>query len=133
MTDRVKELSKIAMDYAAEQYGPQRAGEKVWDPLTYDRKFAELIATDIIALIRLHMPRNGVNSPENTMSKQHIDNIARVYGVSLPLDNQVYERIMAGAEIHSGGGYSEGSLDDPRFKETKGRWDDFFNKLDKEK
>lgn len=122
MTDRVKELSKIAMDYAAEQYGPQRAGEKVWDPLTYDRKFAELIATDIIALIRLHMPRNGVNSPENTMSKQHIDNIARVYGVTLPIDNTVYERIMSGADLMAGdGGYKEASLKTPEFLDLQAR------------
>ena len=129
MTDRVKELSKIATDYAAEQYGPQRAGEKVWDPLTYDRKFAELIATDIIALIRLHMPRNGVNSPENTMSKQHIDNIARVFGVSLPLDNQVYERIMAGADQMAGdGGYREVSLKTPEFLEIQARHHALYNK-----
>lgn len=95
MNDRVAKLSKQAIDYAAEQYGPQRAGEKVWDPLTYDRKFAELIVMDCIATIQLHMPRNGVNSPENTISKRHINNIADLYGVALPLPNSVYEDQLA--------------------------------------
>jgi hypothetical protein len=109
MVDRVAMLSKQAMDYAAEQYGPQRAGEKVWDPLTYDRKFAELIAMDCIATIRLHMPRNGVNSPENTISKQHINNIADLYGVALPIPPEVYEQLMAGTDHMTDKGYQIGT------------------------
>jgi hypothetical protein len=40
---KIKELSEQAISYAAEQYGPQRRGEQVWNPATYDQKFAELI------------------------------------------------------------------------------------------
>lgn len=93
--------------------------------------FAQLVATDIIALIRLHMPRNGVNSPENTMSKQHIDNIARVHGVSLPLNNQAYESIIAGADQMAGdGGYREVSLKTPEFLELQARHHALYQKKD---
>ena len=124
--DRVAKLSKQAMEYAAEQYGPQRAGEMVWDPLTYDRKFAELIAADCIAMIQLHMPRNGVSSPENVISKRHINNIADLYGVALPLPASAYEdqiaNIMAGADQMEGdGGYKEVSLKTPEFLEIQAR------------
>lgn len=52
MNEHVKKLSQQAMDYAAEQYGPQRRGEKVWNPLVYDEKFSELLirACILIAL-----------------------------------------------------------------------------------
>lgn len=43
MNEHIKSLSQKALDYAAEQYGPQRRGEKVWNPLVYDEKFAELL------------------------------------------------------------------------------------------
>lgn len=46
----ISRLSKQAMDYAAEQYGPQRDGEQVWDPYTYDKKFAELIIAECEAV-----------------------------------------------------------------------------------
>lgn len=133
MNDRVSKLSKQAMEYAAEQYGPQRAGEMVWDPLTYDRKFAELIAADCIAMIQLHMPRNGVSSPENVISKRHINNIADLYGVALPLPASAYEdqiaNIMAGADAMAGdGGYSEASLKTPQFLETQARYEALYSK-----
>ena len=131
--DRVTKLSKQAMEYAAEQYGPQRAGEMVWDPLTYDRKFAELIAMDCIATIQLHMPRNGIKSPENVISRTHINNIADLYGIALPLPNSVYEQqiadIMAGADAMAGdGGYSEASLKTPQFLETQARYEALYSK-----
>lgn len=47
MNERIKEIAKKATDYAAEQYGPQRQGEKVWSPYTYDEKFAELFLDEI--------------------------------------------------------------------------------------
>lgn len=39
------------MEYAAEQYGPQRQGEKVWNPHTYDQKFAELIVQECVNVL----------------------------------------------------------------------------------
>ena len=51
MNELIVRLSKEALEYAAEQYGPQRTGEKVWDPYTYDKKFAELIVKECIAKI----------------------------------------------------------------------------------
>lgn len=47
----IAELSKQAMDYAIEQYGPQRRGESVWNPLTYEEKFAELIINECTQLL----------------------------------------------------------------------------------
>lgn len=44
-------MSQQAIDYAAEQYGPQRKGEKVWDPLTYDKRFAELIVWECLKIV----------------------------------------------------------------------------------
>ena len=133
MNDRVANFAKQAMDYAAEQYGPQRAGEKVWDPLTYDRKFAELIVMDCIATIQLHMPRNGVKSPENVISRQHVNNIADLYGIALPLPNAVYEQqianIMAGAgQMEGDGGYKEVSLKTPEFLEIQARHHALYGK-----
>jgi len=94
MNDRVAMFAKQAVDYAAELYGPQRAGELVWEPLTYDRKFAQLIAQDCIAMIQMKMPRNGVNSAENLQSKKHIKDIAEAYGITLPLPSKAYEHII---------------------------------------
>ena len=48
MNERIKEISKKAMDYSIEQYGPQRSGEQVWNPLTYEKKYAELIIEECI-------------------------------------------------------------------------------------
>lgn len=48
MNERIKELSEKAKDYAIEQYGPQRRGEQVWNPLTYETKFAELIVKEVL-------------------------------------------------------------------------------------
>lgn len=45
-----KKLSKQAMDYAIEQYGPQRKGEQVWNPDVYDQKYAELIVLECIKI-----------------------------------------------------------------------------------
>lgn len=55
-----------------------------------DEIFAKMIAQDCIITIQLHMPRNGVNSPENTISKQHIKYIAERYGIELPLPKEAY-------------------------------------------
>lgn len=51
MHPRLKVLSVEAMDYAAEQYGPQRKGEKVWNPYVFEQKFAELIIQDICNML----------------------------------------------------------------------------------
>ena len=50
MNERIEEFAKQAMALAAELYGPQRAGELVWDPYTYDKKFAELIVRECMTL-----------------------------------------------------------------------------------
>ena len=44
MLINVEQLIDEALVYAAEQYGPQRRGEKVWNPCTYDHKLIELVA-----------------------------------------------------------------------------------------
>lgn len=46
MSDLIRKLSEQAMEYAAEQYGPQRKGELVWNPYTYEMKFSELIIAE---------------------------------------------------------------------------------------
>lgn len=51
MNENIERLSKEAMEYAAEQYGPQRQGEKVWNPHTYDQKFAELIVQECVNVL----------------------------------------------------------------------------------
>jgi hypothetical protein len=43
LNEHIKSLSQKALDYAAEQYGPQRRDEKVWEASVFDEKFAELI------------------------------------------------------------------------------------------
>lgn len=134
MTDRIALLAKKARDYAAEQYGPQRAGEQVWDPLTYDRKFAELVAMDCIAMIQMKMPRNGTSSPENVQAKKHINDIADAYGIALPLPSDVYDHlianIMAAADQMAGdGGYREVSLKTPEFLEIQARHHALYNKV----
>lgn len=42
----IDQLIQEALDYAAEQYGPQRIGEKVWNPHTYDYKLIELVVLE---------------------------------------------------------------------------------------
>ena len=58
MNNLIKELSKQAMDYAAQQYGPQRRGEQVWNPDVYDQKFAELIVNNCLSVVKsnIHGP-----------------------------------------------------------------------------
>lgn len=134
MTDRIALLAKKAQDYAAEQYGPQRAGEQVWDPLTYDRKFAELIAMDCIAMIQMKMPRNGRSSPENLQSKKHINDIADAYGIALPLPSDTYDHIIANImaaadQMEVDGEYREVSLKTPEFLEIQARWNAVYNKV----
>ena len=51
MNVRLSILHGEAMDYAAEQYGPQRKGEKVWWPHVFEQKFAELIIQDICDIL----------------------------------------------------------------------------------
>ena len=94
-----------------------------WEELTaFMEAYARLVASDCIATIQLHMPRNGVNSPENVISKRHINNIADAYGISLPLDKTMYDRIIAGADQMAGdGGYREASLKSPEFLEIQAR------------
>jgi hypothetical protein len=105
VTDKIAQLSKIAMDYAAEQYGPQRAGEKVWDPLTYDRKFAELIVRECISYC-------GENLPQT------------VGGALL-----YHFNILAGADQMAGdGGYKEASLKSPEFLEIQARHHALYSK-----
>lgn len=58
--DIIESLAKQAMDYAAEQYGPQRQGEKVWDPYTYDRKFAELIVRECAEVAHCNFHVDGL-------------------------------------------------------------------------
>lgn len=58
MNNLIKELSKQAMDYAAQQYGPQRRGEQVWNPDIYDQKFAELIVLQCANHCDLLLDRN---------------------------------------------------------------------------
>lgn len=53
----IKRISKQAMEYAAEVYGPQRRGELVWDPMTFEKKFAELLITEVHHLIVI----NGID------------------------------------------------------------------------
>jgi len=96
----------------------------------FDR-FATLVAQDCIAMIQLHMPRNGVRSPENLQSKIHINNIADAYGIALPLPPSAYEsqiaNIMAGADAMAGdGGYQEASLKSPQFLESQARYNALF-------
>lgn len=43
MNERIKEIANKAVNFAADQYGPQRDNEKVWSPDIYDQKFAEMI------------------------------------------------------------------------------------------
>ena len=110
MTDIIAKLSKQAMDYAAEQYGPQRAGEKVWDPLTYDRKFAELIieecGTALSPMLRDMVSRGQAHE----LIKRHFN-------------------VLAGAEIMGGdGGYREVSLKTPEFLEIQARHHALYNK-----
>lgn len=114
MNPRIKKL----WDQAAKTH----SGDS-WEEMTaFMEQFAKLVATDCIATIRLHMPRNGVNSIENTESKKHINNIADLYGIALPLDQSAYDSIMAGADIMSGdGGYREVSLKTPEFLEIQAR------------
>lgn len=118
MTDRVAQLSKIAMDYAAEQYGPQRAGEKVWDPLTYDRKFAELIVRECGNYINSRIPGNVEVSATVAKMKQH-------FGV----EDTAIANVLAGADQMAGdGGYREVSLKTPEFLEIQARWNALYNK-----
>ena len=95
-----------------------------WEELTaFMEAYAQLVASDCIATIQLHMPRNGVKSPENVISRTHINNIADLYGITLPLPNTVYERqindILAGADAMSDKGYQVG---------TKEGYDTFVSK-----
>lgn len=75
------------------------------------RAYANLIAKDIITIIQLHMPRNGVSSPENLQSKRHIADIAERYGVTLPItdvDYNLIDNMLAGAKVvEDFGGYEE--------------------------
>lgn len=48
MLTNVDTLIREALDYAAEQYGPQRTGEKVWNPHTYDHKLIELVVKECV-------------------------------------------------------------------------------------
>lgn len=47
MNSLVDRLVEQAMDYAAEQYGPQRRGEKVWYPNVLEKKLAELVLAEV--------------------------------------------------------------------------------------
>lgn len=104
-----------------------------WEELTaFMEAYAQLVASDCIATIQLHMPRNGVRSPENVISKRHISNIAGLYGVTLPLSTSIYERhindIIATADAMAGnGGYSEADLQDPKFKEQQSKYNDIIS------
>lgn len=120
MNNRIKSI----WDQAAKTH----SGDS-WEELTaFMEAFAQLVAADCIATIQLHMPRNGVNSPENVISKRHINNIADAYGISLPLDKIMYDRIIAGADRMAGnGGYSEGSLKDPKFKQQQSKYSDIIS------
>jgi hypothetical protein len=72
MNENIKRLAEKAMEYAAEQYGPQRQGEKVWNPYTYDQKFAELIVQECAKVACTHMEINeGIDYNVGDVIKKH--------------------------------------------------------------
>lgn len=50
------------------------------------RELARLVACECIYTIRMHMPRNGVNSPENMISKRHIEEICKKFDIEMPME-----------------------------------------------
>jgi len=128
MNDRIKQFAQQAMMKVE-----VRPGTGACNMNDFEQAFAELIVMDCIATIQLHMPRNGVRSPENVISRQHVNNIADLYGIALPLPNSVYEQqianIMAGADQMEGdGGYREVSLKTPEFLEIQARHHALYSK-----
>jgi len=108
MTDIIAKLSNQAMDYATEQYGLQRAGEKVWDPLTYDRKFAQLLVEECGVALSPMLRDMVSRGQAHELIKRHFN-------------------MMAGADIMGGdGGYREVSLKTPEFLEFQARWNALY-------
>lgn len=62
---------------------PRQDHYKVQIPRPYSRKLMQYMAEYIIVMIQLKMPRNGINSIENTQSKKHIKDIAETFGIDL--------------------------------------------------
>ncbi len=48
-------------------------------------KFAELIVKECILTVQLKIVRNG-HTPENIRSRQHVEDIAKKFGIELPMD-----------------------------------------------
>jgi hypothetical protein len=55
------------------------------------RHLIQVVAEECILTIQLKMPRNGVNSVENLQSKKHIEDIARKFGITTPIDPRQLE------------------------------------------
>ena len=52
----IENLIEQATEYAVEQYGAQRLGERVWYPCVFEKKFAELIIKECIQVINNAAP-----------------------------------------------------------------------------
>ena len=50
-----------------------------------EEKFAELIVRECILTVQLKIVRNG-HTPENIRSRQHVEDIAKKFGIELPMD-----------------------------------------------
>lgn len=75
MNERIRQL--IVKHFGLQLYYEGQAGQI--------EKFAELIVQECIRTVQLKIVRNG-STPENIRSRQHVEDIAKKFGIELPMN-----------------------------------------------